>query len=377
MQTIRRDLAPLLVETLREGDWVTVVAPQQRIWWTSRSTWEHGLLPRLLSRLVGRFVRYPFPVGPSEWTAMKVIEEGRGMPVGETQMVYLAARSRVHQTLAALNQVIERLRPARGRKSVLFFSDGFIRPHFEKQEFDRLVGLARRAHIVIEFVNPTGLLTGLSMAGPSSDRRGGRSPLMALDTDSGGSLFIAESTGGRASLSNDITALPEKALAGASAYYLLGYAPPSTEPGERRVRVRVRRKGLKVRARDRYFVASSSADAVPRSPLRLALESAVDSFDLPLAVSIRSDYPDTALLVDLGPLEVAPVRRLRVAAEAQPLAGGEPWGVATDEQTFDLTEPKRVVLDAPLARGTWQVRVAVEDTETGETGSVLHTFDVP
>ena len=44
MERVRASLRRFLKSGMREGDWVTVVAPWQQLWWTARNAWEYRQL---------------------------------------------------------------------------------------------------------------------------------------------------------------------------------------------------------------------------------------------------------------------------------------------------------------------------------------------
>ena len=105
---------------------------------------------------------------------------------------------------------------------------------------------------------------------------------MLLDTEAGGSSYVAEATGGRVSMSNDLTTPLREAAVEASAYYLLGFQPSSGEPGERKMKVRVHRDGVQVRAPERYIVGDPAAPAKPVAPVIQAVGRVSDATDLTL-----------------------------------------------------------------------------------------------
>ena len=54
MERVRTSLRRFLETDVREGDWVTVVAPEQQLWWTARNAWEYRQLAGVVGRLVGQ-----------------------------------------------------------------------------------------------------------------------------------------------------------------------------------------------------------------------------------------------------------------------------------------------------------------------------------
>ena len=71
-------------------------------------------------------------------------------------------------------------------------------------------------------------------------------------------------------------------------------------------------------------------------------------------------------------------RKVKTIAEAHPRDGGQPL---RDEfgETLKIVPGVPTILSRHwhMPPGVWQVRVLVEDEETGRVGTALHTFDVP
>jgi VWFA-related protein len=200
------------------------------------------------------------------------------------------------RSLLSLHDITDALRSWKGRKTLVFFSEGFpiwdsgtreaLGP-FEQvyglgddvlDAVDRLTDLANRASVVIHTVDPRGLLT----AGISASDATMMSHQAVLDTlqtrrtalhGSQGSLSrIADLTGGLSVLNaNDLGAGVARILANSRGYYLVGYEPPrATFAGERprfhKLEVKVKRRGLKVRSRKGFFGLSDAAVAALAPP---------------------------------------------------------------------------------------------------------------
>jgi VWFA-related protein len=405
---LQQGLGPFFARQLGDQDRVTLIAPESDVYWTSRSRAEHRLLPEVLKRLHGSFVRYPTGLGAtlSEWGAMRAVElfaapqfgsgsaasrgatgiggVARGGPAGapepsaRPEETYEIAKRRLRATLGGLDDVIRRLAPMKGRKVLLLFSEGFIQPPYLR-EFDAVVDLARRANVVVDFVNPQALSPSESI-GDTAGADFERSPLGKLETGAAGSAFVAEVTGGRSPLTNDVTEPVRTELLESSAYYLLGYALPDGKREERRVKVRVRRKGLEVRARSRYYVgASERDDAADRPPAERALRALDDVAAVPARVRTLARNPGSAgttAVLEIPPADDHRGRRLRLLVEARPLAGGAPFHDVAEITISPTPQPTRVTRDWALAPGVWQARIVVEDMDTNDLGSLTHTFEV-
>ena len=154
---------------------------------------------------------------------------------------------------------------------------------------------ANRAGVVVYTLDARGLVTGLLSAEDDAQPRPGTAsvpggtglavqaieavtkPMEArrayLHASQASLVYIAEQTGGFAVLNNnDLSQGFRRVLDDLRGYYLLGYERPSETPawGQSEIRVRVKRPGLKVRARKALFGPADprrTVDAVPADPL--------------------------------------------------------------------------------------------------------------
>jgi VWFA-related protein len=389
-ERLRAGLGPFVTARLGERDHITIVAPKSGISWAVRSG-DDQYLTRVIDRLDGMFRRYPFSsewIRPiSEWGAMRFVEfgpkaagaegppeksfrlEGRNLHEAmgpRPEEVYAQARTRLNLTLRDLQIVLERLSGVRGRKSVILFTEGFLYPPAGGGSFASVVEQARRANVVIEFVYTSGLEVH-------------QSPSSTFQRGAEGAAFLAESTGGRSTASNDITSTLNTVLKESSAYYLLGYRPPRGRSGERRVRVRVRQDGLTVRARSRYYIGAPLRDTHPKAPAMRALQPLADTDALGLRVQAfpAPDVTGVSLAVEITPLARPRARELKLYAEALPLSGGAPFHDAATISLPATSKPVALRRVWELSQDVWQARIALVDTETHETSSLVHTFEVP
>jgi hypothetical protein len=202
-----------------------------------------------------------------------------------------------------------------------------------------------------------------------------------LEAETAGSSHIAIATGGRVFFQNDATEAVAHVLEESKAYYLIGFPPAEGRPGERKVGVSVRKEGLRVRARNRYYLG----DPLPRgtedpAPVA-ALRAMSDLTGVPFEVTVTARAGTGA-----GPaparlqLRLFPAaggeRRLKLLIEARPLAAGEPVHDGADLVVPAGEATVSVGRELALKPGVWQARVVLTDPETGATGSALHTFEV-
>lgn len=429
VERVRAALRRFLETDVREGDWVTLVAPEQQIWWTARNAWEYRQLAAVSDRLVGQ----GGGDGYGDWAAVRALEYGlsgatggravmagggtpptgpAGRPgddeaaagVGKADVGFLAeenvalVKRRTGMTLGGLCQALESLVPLRGHKSLVLISEGFLLLP-KMPGYDEVIDLARRAHVAIHHLDPRGLETGLTDASSRGSQPtvfpGTEFALPAMDTEG-----VALVTGGHAFGTTDAQDALRRVAAESEAYYLLGYSPDQPGAGERKVKVRVKREGLKAIARSRYFASPSSTaraaasaagkhgkgDAsVETSPALAAMRSLADTTELPLRVATlffeasRKGEVATMLATEVAPPPGKKGERLfKLVSEARARDGGPP--VRDQFEGSPEVAPGVPVILARqwhLPAGVWQVRLLVEDTTTGRIGTVLHTFEVP
>jgi VWFA-related protein len=407
-ERVRVELVRFLQREMRDGDWVRILAPAAGLDWTARTPFEYQQIPTAVRRLKGELVRDPFRDGITDFEAMNSVEYGSGsndsrsgVPSASTgggpdsrgrvqrslmaasqvaEERYAVAKRRVRRTLAALTEAVTSLGNFRGRKSLILYSEGFIKaPHM--REYDQVVGLARAAHVAIYFVDAQGLTSGLTGA---DDDSATANPVIRLETESGGASYLAIATGGRASISNDLTGLFREAAIESSAYYLLGFEPSAGGPGDRKIKVRVLRDGLRVLAPDRYVVGPVTITGRKKeTPAAVqAVASVADATDLRPRVATsflapaRGQETTTTFAIELDPDQTI-ARQLDLLIEARPLGRGKPL---RDSALFTVparSGPARFTREMRLPPGVWQARVVLRDVRTGRLGSVLHTFEVP
>ena len=458
-EQLRVALRKFVHSELREGDWITLMAPQQGLWWTARNAWEYRQLEAVVDRLKGQWVRDPgerFGSGLSDWDAMCIVEDlptcpqekkvglaaqqtqdfrpgsgvgtGAGAPgggsgggggtgggsnsgssggggggalaggVGLTNLhlsaeeVYARARRNIGVTFAGLRQALDSLVPLRGHKALLLVSEGFILiPDFPG--YTELLDAARRANVAVHFLDPRGLESGYGGDDPP-----GLGFATRRNLDMAGADDIASATGGRSLLTNDPTVGLRQVASESEAYYLLGYSPTAPKPGERKVKVRITREGLSVRARNRYYVenpekaaarreeADRKDEAIGHTPEeRIAMRALTDTTDLPLRVSTLHFEPTangevtTLCAAEIRlPADASGIRKIAAVSEARPRDGGAAVR-DTFEQEVRVTAGTPVIVSRQwrMPPGVWQLRLLLRDTTSGRIGTAIHTFEVP
>lgn len=224
--------------------------------------------------------------------------------------------------------------------------------------------------------------------------------------------YLAERTGGLFERNrNDISSGIDRIMADQQGYYLIGYRPESASvdpKGGRRLHslnVKVKRSGLKVRARDGYFgFSDEDKRARPRSraeQLTAALTSPFASGDIDIQLtSLFGDEPNgggtylrSLLHIDANDLKFKEEAGGARTAELEmvAVAFGEN-GQILDQLSYPQTvramnaaDYKRTVHDGlvyilnfPLKRGgPYQMRVAVRDATSERIGTASQFVEAP
>jgi VWFA-related protein len=207
-------------------------------------------------------------------------------------------------TLYALEGVARALRGIEGRKSILYFGEGWQLPLSMRPDYEQAISAATRANVTVHTVDARGLTVGKPVPAAPLDvvagafvaeRRGGPfGGAMSPERLSGGTGTpaerlagpnleeLADDTGGRAiANTNDLGAGLVGVREDERQYYEIVYAPAAQENdgGFRRISVRVSRPGVTIRTRKGYFAAEDDARApsLDEPPLRDALSA--EAFD--------------------------------------------------------------------------------------------------
>jgi hypothetical protein len=296
--------------------------------------------------------------------------------------------------------VASALRDTPGRKTILFIStgrsisfpeDGDVNDAFENRiEAQEMFRNLERANVTIYGFDPAGLQTRMPTA---ADRK----PVFVSSGVNESLRSFAESTGGRAITdTNTPWEMIDATFAESSAYYTIAYRSTNarTDGRFRRVRIKVDRPGVDVRARSGYFgpKPAKAGNAKPEpSALDTALARALPSGDLRLRASAaafaspRSKKADVAIvtgvreLIASSPEKPAP-RPIEIVATA---FDSEWRSRAAHRQSIELTLRPGVsgefsyelLSRMSLDPGRYELRIATESG--GRAGSVFLDVDVP
>jgi VWFA-related protein len=239
-------IAAFLEKGVREGDYVSLLTSSGESWWNTRMETGRADLLAVLRRLEGRRLPDGRPDRLSDWEAMRVAEfndtlvgervyrryqqlqltEDAAFPtnrVDQTRMMreeetdlygrginetmvdsraletYRLVKDRATRALSTLERALDSLATAKGRKTLVLVSDGFILdPGLD--HFKRVVQAARRSNVAIYFVNTRGLkglggIYGVELLEPVVKRDLGAA-LADLTQEAAGAEHLAEDTGG-------------------------------------------------------------------------------------------------------------------------------------------------------------------------------------
>jgi VWFA-related protein len=443
-------VASFLEKGTREGDRVTLISSAGGVWWTARMEAGRQKLLDMLKRFDGRYIPDTSNERMSEWEAMRIHvyrdpqvadrvlrrweqygvtavmtnrqnqDSASSMTAGTVDDPYLTGRAsevyyqavtRLRTTLDALERALNGLAGAKGRKSVILVSEGFIHD-INVDEFKRVNEASRRANAAIYFLNARGL-EGMPVYmtaefGPAlPDQDVGFAFAETLDAVAGADEVADESGGFTVRNTNNLAAGIQKIANETQAYYLLGYIPSNTarDGKYRKIQVKLANpKGLEIRARKGYYAPSDTGRTAmaPKKGVDPVIQAALDSpwaeDGIPLRmthyVGDEKTLGKAAVLVatevDVRALDfeekegrfIADLQFLLVVAHRE---SGEFFrydqGVSmklqpsTRERLSRLWYP--IVREFELKSGDYQAKIVVRDTRTGRVGTVIHEFDVP
>jgi VWFA-related protein len=441
--TVRRALSKFVSEQVKPGDLVAVLRTSTGAGALQQFTTD----PRLLQAAIER-IRWTIfsrsgisaftPIRKPDALGSAAAGSGTAEATDERTMEGLRTQMLAAGSLGALEFVIRGVESMPGRKSVVFVSEGMRlldRPRgFDTagsgrvwRAFTRVMDRANRAGVVVYTMDPRGLATGGLTAEDDPHPRqlpGGRgggslsgasqaavldatSDRHALLMDSMDSLtFIAEQTGGFAILNtNDLNRGFDRVLDDLAGYYLIGYegVPDSVrswDPG--RVRVRVRRPGVRVRSRRALFGPADSdrvAEARSGDPLVDAAMSPFGANKIDVRVTGlfghapgKGSFLRSLFFIDPSAVEFVRGDGGRHVAQITLalLTFGEDgritdhWKRLVDLQlepdTYRRVRERGILYSAsiPLKNaGGYQLRAAARDERTGAVGSSSQFVEVP
>jgi len=330
-------------------------------------------------------------------------------------------------TLTAIRDLAAFLEPVRGRrKSMLLISEGISYNIYDPfnntsaglilDQAGDAVAAATRANVAIYAVDPRGLSAleeTIEASGTPADVTPSQfsvtgSLLDSLRLSQQSLQVLANETGGFAAINrNDFAGAFERVVRENSAYYMLGYYPINDRRDGRfrRIEVRVKRPGLQVRSR-RGYVAPRGRAPNPR------VAAAANPLDAAIGTAMNSPIPTTGIPLSVSAAAykgAAPNASVALAIEmrADAFRFAEKNGMLTDRVHVALSSvdakgtirpgPKhvltmemsaataqaarergfRVVSEASLPPGRYQLRIAAAEEGANRSGSTFYDLDVP
>jgi VWFA-related protein len=446
-QRAKAAVAEFLRRGCRDGDRVTLLATSGEAWWSTLLPAGRDDLTAVLKRLDGRRVHENAQERMTDHEAVRIFafrdvlvaarvlarwdrygtvsrqglqasQQEQAMRGGVPTQIdpyvemraseaYFKFRSRLEVTSGVLERSLEALAESRVRKSVLLVSEGFAYD-LSFEPIKRVKEAARRANAAVYFVDTRGLG---SLSNVYSAEFGNPLPeqdLMAAIADVSlegeGAVALASDTGGfSVRNTNDLAAGIVRIGRESESYYLLGYNPgPIPRDGRfRSIEVRVRGKGLTVRARRGYYAPSDGAPAAAkpdaRDPeLQHALDSpgAIDGLPLRMgAFALQDAEPGKARVTFAADVDVSrlrfPEKDGRAVATLDTLlvvAHRESGEFQRSDQLVELARQGgpgsgpvwySFLREFDLPAGAYQAKLVVRDAATKHVGSVMLELDVP
>jgi VWFA-related protein len=345
----------------------------------------------------------------------------------------LAARGLMNGTIGTLRFVLDGLRDMPGRKSLVFFSRGYaLRENSEPTDWGRalsgLIDVANRSSTVIYAVDPTPvhprtLTAADNLLPPGYDNRTDEqfagilmgqasARLHAIgDAEREGVSRLAEATGGLALRGGNHPAVHiERVLSDQRGYYLIGYVPIGSSfdqeagrPMFHRVKIEVRRKGLKVRTRSGFHGVTDDDPRFKRDRQTMALRMALLSPFAAGGVPVRLNslfFDDASRGLLLRSFANVGVQGLTLATrdDGSRAARVEILAVTFDADGRPVDQVNRIGelvlprdaspererrgfqywLDVPVKKpGAYQLRIALRDVASDRIGSAYQFVSVP
>jgi hypothetical protein len=369
--------------------------------------------PTVIARVMRRYEMYDVQQR-TDFDLNQPFYEGIESPylTAKATEVYSAAIARINATLEIVERSLNGLATARGRKSVILVSEGFI-DDTSLQRFKRVHEASRRANAAVYFLNAKGL-EGMPSAftaqfGPPLDNQDIGFALAESFEAVGGSENVAANTGGfTVKNTNDLASGIQRIADESRAYYLLGYIPTNTKRDGlfREIRVELRdASGRRLRARKGYYAPTEDGQAKkpPASPgvdpvFQAALDAPWTEDGIPLRMtaylgeetSLGKAAVQVVTEVDIRGFELREAAgRFQGSLELLLVVAHRETGeFFRYDQTIDLnvlpaTRERLARTWLPITRGfelqagDQLAKMIVREKGTGRVGSVVHEFEVP
>jgi VWFA-related protein len=429
----RAALARFASGALQDGDRVLLAATSGAAWWAATMPEGRDDLLAVIERIKGRdpdasrlldymsdyeaFVIHDRDDASAvarvveRWTASGVCVVAQGRPDpgcpsrvrGSAAALDASRKARTRGLLATVRRAFDGLGQARGRKSVLLFSRGYLED--SDQSGREVAAAARLANAAVYFFDARGLRAqpgtqGAADAGPANPFTAGRMAFESGVLESAGAEALADRTGGQSFRNtNDLGAAAVRIAAESRAYYLLGIRASAEKKGWRDLELTVTRPGLTVRARKGYTVRASDGTGAATgeggaTALASALDSAAGAAGIPLRATAFVSTPAGKGLTRVLVVAEFDARALRFEAAGDARAARLVVGMAlTHRDTGRVLEYdqqvevraaegqdagwRSVAREFELPAGVAQARVVVLESRGGSMGAGSNRIEVP
>jgi VWFA-related protein len=414
----REDLARFIETQLGPSDMVGLMYPLAPLD-TVRFTRNHGAVERALLQFEGRKYRYE-PMNQFEYRY-------------SSEPTEVVERIRNQVSLSAIEALIVRMGSLKeGRKALILVTEGYsnyVPPQLRsgtagspdynnpaygnplvntnstaesraqlsasadlQMDLREVYAAANRYNVALYPVDPRGLATGEfgidQNVGMGTDRDFLNSTLDTL-------RVLASETDGRAIINrNALTLAMKQIVVDSSSYYMIGYASTAapTDGEFHEITVRVRRPGVKVRARKGYWAITASdlvrAEAPPKPGPRPDVQAALASLSVqPRARTIRTwigtergDGGNTRVTFVWEPSAPTPgaeVRPTDVPAQMTLTASGEDGTLLYRGRIPEPTAGPTSQVTFEVPPGPMRLRLAVENADADVLDSDQRDLDVP
>ncbi len=265
-------------------------------------------------------------------------------------------------------------------------------------QYQRTLQMLSDANIAVYPVDARGLVVFFPGADVSRIEGLGSYNAAIFEADRQTMEDFAGMTGGKAFYNrNDLDVAFGKAADDSANYYMLSYnLDSSAKPGWHKLRVKVKQKGVQVRAREGFFVTpENKQEENRRMDLSLALRSPLDYTGIPITVRwignkpeaskqrvrFRVELPPGANLVDVANsgllnMEVVAVARTATGASADQFGQHVQVNLAGDALRGAQSKGLTFTNDLILPPGKYSVRFVVRDNLSARLGSLTAPLDV-
>lgn len=424
---VRRMLTRYVDSTIGPGDLVAIIRTAGGVGTLQQFTTDRRLLHAAIDR-----VRWTFQsrAGVAAFDAIT--------PTASTELVeqhgpsfdLLRPQVATAGTLGALEYVLRGIEALPGRKSVVFVSEGFDLAMSQKDGgrtwagFTRVMARANRAGVVIYTLDPRGLETGALVAedapqarvnsfgsaaagdATATARAAGYGRVRALVHSQESLIHLAQQTGGFAIVDNNgLVEGLARIVADTRGYYLIGFdtgIAPSERWDPNDVRIRVKRSGLRLRARRGLFGPSDTQlprESGPSDPLVSAALSpfSAGAIDVRLTTLFAHDkkagsYVRTLFFIDPAGLSFVDGAGGKKESDLSLLLlavgdNGQTIGqtrrqlqLRLDDDEYRVLRQRGLLYSARLGikePGGYQVRAAVQDDRSKAIGTSAQFVEVP